>query len=394
VTNGGGIDPTGAADAVATIAEEAGLSAFVIAMTGSECGEELRAEDSIAEELTTNMISTHAYLGAETVVQGLNAADEEAATTVLITGRLADSSLYVGPMLHHFDWRSDDWDQLGQPVAIGHLLECACQATGGYFMEPGRKPVAEPATLANPYVEVDETGIAEFAIPPTRGGRVDSHTLREQLYYEIHDPAAYLTPDASADFTTIEFTQLENDRVRVSGGTGSARPDTLKVVVGVPEGYEVVLLTKYGPVRGEERARLDSAILQQRIEEVLAVDPTEVDVLVEYLSIDVLDSESLRSRLPNDERAGPMDLEGTWTRLTIQGQDSEVVQDVAADAKSLVVAGAAASSPAQTLSFGGRLAKNGVTEIVGLEEAFLPRSAVTDTIEHHECGPVGYEDDQ
>ena len=144
------------------------------------------------------MSSANAYLGAEPIAEAL-----QAGADVVITGRVADPSLFVGPMVAAFGWSFDDWPRLGFATLVGHLLECAGQVTGGYFADPGVKDVPDLDRLGFPLAEVDAEGELVVTKVPGSGGTVTTATCTEQLLYEVHDPAAYLTPDVTADFSRV-----------------------------------------------------------------------------------------------------------------------------------------------------------------------------------------------
>ncbi|OXH91102.1 ABC transporter substrate-binding protein, partial [Burkholderia multivorans] len=178
------------------------------------------------------IVAANAYLGAAPIVAALDAGAD-----VVLTGRVADPSLFAAPLIHAFGWRMDDWDTLGQATVVGHLLECAGQITGGYFADPGYKDVPNLARLGFPIGEVDADGAVTITKVAHAGGRVSAATCKEQLLYEIHDPGRYLQPDVVADFTQVSVVEEARDRVRVTGGRGVARPDTLKASVAYVDGF-------------------------------------------------------------------------------------------------------------------------------------------------------------
>ena len=185
----------------------------------------LRSEHSI--------VSANAYLGAAPIVQALRGGAD-----VVITGRVGDPALFLAPLVHEFGWAMDDWDRLGQGTVVGHLLECAGQITGGYFADPGYKDVPDLARLGFPIAEVSEDGSAVITKVEGSGGRISVATCKEQLLYELLDPASYLQPDVDGGFLApCALTELGPDRVAVAGGTGRQRPDTLKVSVGYLDSY-------------------------------------------------------------------------------------------------------------------------------------------------------------
>jgi len=182
--------------------------------------------------MSNTIVSANAYVGAEPIVKALlEGAD------VVITGRVADPSMFLAPQIVEFGWALDDWDKLGKGTAVGHLLECAGQITGGYYAEPGKKDVEGLGHLGFPIAEVNENGEAVITKIAEAGGSVTVDTCKEQILYEVHDPAHYLTPDVTADFSNITFEQIAKDRVKVGNVTGRERPATLKASVGYVDGY-------------------------------------------------------------------------------------------------------------------------------------------------------------
>jgi hypothetical protein len=147
----------------------------------------------------------------------------------------------------------------------GHLLECGAQVSGGYYADPGYKDVPGLATLGYPIAEIDADGHCTITKPPGTGGRIDAHTVKEQLLYEVHDPAAYLTPDVVADISEAEVTELGPDRVRLSGVRGHPRPASLKVNVCHETGWLAEGEISYAGARAEARARLAADVLRRRL---------------------------------------------------------------------------------------------------------------------------------
>ena len=184
----------------------------------------------------------------------------------MITGRAADPSLFVGPLVHSFGWPLDAWPDLGRGTLVGHLLECAGQVTGGYFADPGRKDVEGLERLGFPIAEVPEHGPVVITKVDGSGGVVTAATCKEQLLYEIHDPSAYVTPDTVADFSRVTVTEVGRDRVAVDGATGRARPETLKVSLGYRDGYIGEGQISYAGSGAVSRARLAAAVARERLE--------------------------------------------------------------------------------------------------------------------------------
>src|SRR5581483_11125591 len=165
------------------------------------------------------------------------AAALDAGAEVVITPRVADSALILGPLLHEYRWPPDRWDLLAAGSLVGHLIECGAQITGGYFADPGFKDVPDPARLSLPIASVAADGRAWIEKLPGSGGELSPATCAEQLLYEVGDPARYLLPDVTVDLSQVSFRQVDPDRVQVLGARGSPAPPRLKVLVGMPEGY-------------------------------------------------------------------------------------------------------------------------------------------------------------
>jgi hypothetical protein len=266
ITNMGAANPPAAAARVRDIAARLGISGLTIAVV---TGDDVRAlvtdgsfvASETGERLTPeNVVSANAYLGAEPIVEALgNGAD------VVVTGRVADPSLFLAPIAVHHGWRLDDWTLAGRGTLVGHMLECAGQVTGGYFADPGVKDVADLARLGFPLAEVDADGDAVITKVAGSGGQVTAATCKEQLLYEIHDPAAYLTPDVAADFTGVRIADLGHDRVRVDGAGGRPRPASLKVSVGQFDGWIGEGQISYAGAGAVARGRLAGEIVVERL---------------------------------------------------------------------------------------------------------------------------------
>jgi hypothetical protein len=189
---------------------------------------------------------------------------------------VADPSLTVGPALWHFGWNAQDWDRVAGATMAGHLLECGAQVTGGYYADPGFKDVENLAFVGFPIAELAQDGSCVIGKPPGTGGCVNAHTVKEQLLYEVHDPAAYMTPDVVADLREAQVEDLGGDRVRLSGVRGHARPATLKVNVCHENGWLAEAEISYAGARAEGRARLAADILERRLSDLA---PLRIDLI-------------------------------------------------------------------------------------------------------------------
>jgi hypothetical protein len=289
VSNMGAANPVGAARAAAQIGRDLGLPRLKIAaVVGDDVETIIRHGDFPLHELGTTtgalgdrLVSANAYLGAEPIVEALKGDAD-----VVLTGRVGDPALFLAPLIYEFGWAPDDWTLLGRGTLVGHLLECAGQVTGGYFADPGIKDVPDLARLGFPLAEVGADGNAVITKVAGSGGTVSVATCKEQLLYEVLDPAAYLQPDVSADFTQVRLEQVGPDTVAVTGGSGRARPDQLKVSVGYKAGFVGEGQISYSGPGATDRGRLALRIVQER----LALTGVEVEDLdLSLIGIDAVD---------------------------------------------------------------------------------------------------------
>jgi hypothetical protein len=258
ITNAGGINPIAAGRAVVDGLREQGARGLKVATV---VGDDLRHHTGELE-LPGDTVFASVYLGARPIVEALAAGAD-----IVITGRVADASLFLAPLVHEFGWAADDWDRLAAGVTVGHLLECSAQVTGGNysgdwwthgdFTRPGF-----------PIAECSADGTAVITKPDGTDGRVTFDTVREQLLYEVHDPAAYLNPDVTADFTSVRLDDTGGDRVRVHGVRGRPAPATYKGLVCTPAGYTGEAKVAYGWPDAEAKARAALQFLRRRADQL------------------------------------------------------------------------------------------------------------------------------
>jgi hypothetical protein len=265
LTNMGAANPLAAARRVVEMARRLEIPLRVAAVTGDDVLASLDLDQPALESGRrlrdyAPVVSANAYLGVDAMLPALASGAD-----VVITGRVADPSLFVAPLVHRFDWRLDDFDRIARGTAIGHLLECAGQVCGGYFADPGKKDVPGLASLGFPYADVRADGSGIVGKVAGTGGRIDLSTVTEQLLYEVSDPASYVTPDVVADFTAVRLRQEEVDRVSVAGGLGRSRPAALKVSVGYQAGYVGEGEISYAGSNAVRRAELAGAIVRERL---------------------------------------------------------------------------------------------------------------------------------
>ena len=354
VGNFGAANPDAARDDFARSLKELGLSGVRIGVIhGDDVRSLVTSLDSELPELGTTVgalgdrvVSAHAYLGADGIV-GCLRQDAQ----IVLGGRLADPSLFVGPICHELGWELDDWDRLGHATLVGHLLECGVHSTGGNFEDPPFRVVPDPHNLGFPIAEVEDGAVTITKLPGT-GGAVDAMTMKTQLYYEIHDPASYLTPDVTADFSAVEVDDLGGDRVRITGARGRAWPETLKVLVGVDQGWRATGEMSYGGPGCVERARRAEEVVRRRLEPYAG----EIDELrVDLQGVDSLFGDRMPGGYPSEVRL----------RLAVRTTSVEVARTAAHETELLYF------GPA-----GGGGNVTSVLPAIGVTPAYVPRDLV------------------
>lgn len=268
ITNMGAAHPLAAGQAVLAVGRELGLPRLRVAVvTGDDVLPWMQTHDvplmdspDTVRSLDGRLISANAYLGADAVLPAL-----QAGADVIVTGRVADPALFLAPLMHHFGWASDDWPRLGAGLAVGHLLECAAQVSGGYLADPGRVEVPDLHGVGFPLAEVQADGSCVITKLPGTGGRVDRLSCTAQLLYEVEDPAHYLQPDVVGDFSGVRFTELGPNRMQVQGASGGPRPEQLKVTLGYRDGFIGEGQISYAGPGAQARGELALSILTHRL---------------------------------------------------------------------------------------------------------------------------------
>jgi hypothetical protein len=350
VTNMGAADPRGAGRKVAEIARRLDLKLRVAVVTGDDVTGRMRPDLAVLETGGTlrdhpNIVAANAYLGADALLPALARAD------VIVTGRVADASLFLAPMIAELGWQLDDWERLARGAVLGHLLECAGQVTGGYFADPGIKDVPDLAHLGFPYADVDQEGFGVISKVPGTGGAVSARTVKEQLLYEVPDPTAYVTPDVVVDMRGVRIAEVAKDRVAVFGATGSPRTETLKVSVGYHAGWIGEGEVSYAGPHARARATLAADVIRDRL------GPDIPDLRVDFIGID--------SSHGSDFGHGPDPYE---VRLRVAGRtDTEdLAERIGWEVEALATNGPA----------GGGGFRRSVTDRIGVVSTLIPRAEV------------------
>lgn len=281
VTNMGSANPRAAGEAAADVARKLGLQGLRIGVVEGDDvtalvsdNTELPEVKKTVREFGRPMIGANAYLGADAIVPAL-----EQGADIVITGRVADPSLFVAAIAHRYGWKLDDWQRLANGTMVGHLLECTTQVTGGYFADPGFKDVPDLVNLGYPIAEVKESGEAVITKLDGTGGLVSPLTVKEQLIYEVHDPRAYLTPDVTADFSRVKVQEDARDRIKVSNAGGRERPPKLKALVAFDGGLRAEAEISYSGPNAQERASLALEVVRERMRQHNCQDAIRFDLI-------------------------------------------------------------------------------------------------------------------
>ena len=320
--NFGAANPDAARRRIARMAASAGFhNARLAVVSGDDVRDRLDALSWTAWEgerrdlpSAATIVAANVYLGAEPIIRAM-----EGGAQVVITGRVADPALALAPLCYHHGWALDDWDRLAAGTLAGHLIECGTQVTGGYFADPGVKEVPGMATLGYPIVEVERDGSMIVTKPPGTGGLVTEQTVKEQLLYEIHDPASYLTPDVVLDLTGVEVRQVGKDRVAVRGVRGRPAPPTLKATISFLDGYQGEAEISYAGPNAAARAELAKQTLRERLSMRC---PTDLRSRFDLVGISsVFDGDECKWREGTDVR-----VEDVRLRLAVEHPDRKVVE--------------------------------------------------------------------
>jgi Acyclic terpene utilisation family protein AtuA len=272
ITNGGGVNPEGCAEAIIKVAKGLNIQGLKIAVVvGDDIKDNLDELLDLGEELNNmetgesivtvkdKLLSANVYLGAAPIVEAL-----EKGADIVITGRTTDTGLTLAPMIYEFGWSMDDYNMMSTGTVAGHILECGGQASGGNFM--GDWKSIELSNIGFPIAEAYPNGDVVVTKHENLGGRVSYETVAEQLVYEIGDPKKYITPDCIADFTSIKLVELGENRVKVFGVTGEKETDTYKVSCSYADGYSASASLTYSWPEALTKAKAADKILRKRLE--------------------------------------------------------------------------------------------------------------------------------
>jgi hypothetical protein len=370
IANAGGVNPPACAAAVRHSARQAGHGSKV--RIGVVTGDDLlpRIDRLLGdghrlanmetgeplESVRDRVLSANAYIGAAPIVEALSKGAH-----VVITGRSTDTALTMAPLLFEFGWARDAWDRLAAGIIAGHIIECGAQCSGGNCLYEWRS-IPDLANVGYPIVEASDDGTFVVTKHPGTGGRIDFHSVAEQLVYEMGDPNEYITPDVIADFTSIQLEDLGGDRVRVHGIRGKPPTDKLKVSIAYRAGYKAVGTLVYVWPDAREKAELADRILRERMDRL-------------GLKFDEVHSELVGASATHGKLAGNIpDLPEVQLRVGVRGNDRKAVERFTREIAPLVLNG-----PPSVTGFAGGRPK--VEEVVAYWPALIDKTVVSTAVE-------------
>jgi hypothetical protein len=371
ILNAGGLNAAGAREAIARAFREKGWKATIATVTGDAllerfdellaAGERLAHMDTGAglDTVRGRMLFANAYLGAQPIVRAL-----EQGADIVLTGRVADAALSLAPIVHELAWKWDDWDRLALGLTVGHLLECSGQGAGGNFGSAGAwAEIPDYAHLGYPIAEVSEDGSALLTKAAGSGGRVSFDTLRQQLLYEVHDPHAYASPDVILDMGTLKLEDQGNDRVKVTGASGTPRPARLKIVGGYHDGWMGTGMIGFSWPQAYAKC--------QKAAETIKTLVTERGWPIEDMNVEYIGYDSLLGA--NADPTYRDQLNECFLRMTVRTQDRK-----AADAYGRLFPWLGLSGPPYVGSMKG---VQGAKELLGIWPTLVKRELVEAKVE-------------
>ena len=373
VCNAGGLNPMGAAQAVQTALAAQGWHPRIAVVSGDDVLDLLRDEPTRFDHLMNGsdvgtvrdrLVFGNAYLGAQPIVDALGQGAD-----IVITGRVADAALFLGPLVHGLGWKlsdaqtPEDFNRLAQGLTVGHLLECSGQGSGGNFGDQGHwQNIPDLGHIGYPIAEVHADGTATITKAPGTGGLVNFDTVRQQLLYEVHNPHAYFSPDVVLDMGQIALHDEGHNRVRLTGAHGSAPTDQLKVVAGFKDGFKADISWGFSWPDAWDKVQAAERIIREQLKErKIPFD----ELFVEYPGLN--SAHGALAPLPSaaELNARPE----IWVRMALRTRSK-----AAADGFGRLFPWMALSGPAYTCGFQGL---NNTSELLGIWPTLIDKSRVT-----------------
>lgn len=364
ITNGGGANPIACRDAILAEAKKLGIRGLKIGVVlGDDILDNVDAfltRGTKLANMETNaplstirsaLISANVYFGAFPIVEALKQGAQ-----IVITGRTTDTGLTLAPMVHEFGWSADDWDKLAAGTVAGHILECGGQASGGNFSGDW-KAVPDLAHIGFPIAEAKPDGTVTITKHLNSGGLVSSATVKEQLLYEIGDPKNYITPDCIADFTTIHVSDLESNRVLISGVKGRKATDFYKVSMAYFDGFTAFGTLTYAWPDALAKAKKADEIIRARL---AGLQLEFEEVRTEFLGY----NSSFGPLAENSESLNEVVL-----RIGVRGRDRDAIDRFSRELAPLILTG-----PPSVTGFAGGRPKP--SEVIAYWPALIEKSLV------------------
>lgn len=366
LSNAGGVNVAGCAEAIRQTAVELGLSGKL--KIGVVTGDDVLADLDkwIADGVAINSMDTgeplssvrdrvqsaNVYLGAEPLVEALGRGAQ-----IVVGGRLTDTGLTLAPLMHEFGWKFDDWDRIAAGTIAGHIIECGAQSSGGNCQYDWQN-IPDMANIGFPIVEASPDGTFIVTKHDGTGGRVSVQSVKEQLLYEMGDPKAYITPDVVADFSSIHLADAGENKVRVFGITGNPKTDFYKVSIAYSDGWKSVGTLVYSWPDAYEKAKAADKILRQRLDNLgLKFDV----ILTEFVGVN-----ATHGHLAGEPRA---DIPEVQLRVGVRGHDKDAVTRFTKEIAPLILTG-----PPGVTGFAGGRPK--VEEIMAYFPTLVPKHLV------------------
>lgn len=366
LSNAGGVNVKQAVKEIEAIAKEENLSGYKIGyVTGDDLLEDL---DRLMEEgwtfenmdtgeplskIKDRVVNANVYFGSEPLIECL-----EAGADVVVTGRAADSALFMAPLKHEFGWADDDYDNIAKGIIVGHLLECGGQASGGNY-DFAWRDVPNMSQLGFPIAELDGDDLY-ITKTKTSGGLITEQSLKEQLLYEIHDPDNYITPDITASVQNVTLKEVDKDRVKVEGIKGKEKPETLKLSIGYINGYRVTTYLAYAWPDAYDKAKHASEIIMDKLK--------RKNLKAENIQIDFLGLNSLHLETANTSPELLENQNEVVMRISLHTETKEEAEKIIPEIAPLQLNG-----PPGSAFMGGRAR---VSTVVSLWPTLVPRDMV------------------
>lgn len=316
--------------------------------------------NSQLKDIKENIVSANVYLGTEGILEAL-----KNGANIIITGRCADPSLFLAPLIYEFNWNKENYDLIAKGIMAGHLLECGAQVSGGYYSIPTKNEIPDLWNVGFPIAEIYDNGEVIVTKTNTTSGKVSLGTCKEQLLYEVHNPKEYITPDGVANFTTISLKELERNKVLLTGATGKERPKNLKVSIGYKDCFIGEAEISYGGSLSFEKAKIAKNIIEKRIE---FRKLTFEEIKYDYIGFNSLYDSSISSKISSNNHSE------VRLRVAVRTKNKEAAKKIVDEVETLYTNGP---------SGGGGVTKK-IEEVISICSIFVPRTDINQEVIYEE----------